>query len=124
MNKNTLFIFFNFAWLDLIIPIFQFLIFFQICRLFFEYLSIRFSSLYQRDPVYQQLYARKMPFFNKKSFLRSDLYYLNFVCTIVIIVKFYILIKMKTLMFPGQGSQSVGMGADLYKNFELVKKIF
>ena len=29
---------------------------------------------------------------------------------------------MKTLMFPGQGSQSVGMGADLYKNFELVKK--
>ena len=31
---------------------------------------------------------------------------------------------MKTLMFPGQGSQSVGMGADLFKNFELVKKIF
>ena len=27
-------------------------------------------------------------------------------------------------MFPGQGSQSVGMGADLHKNFELVKKIF
>ena len=27
-------------------------------------------------------------------------------------------------MFPGQGSQSVGMGSDLFKNFELVKKIF
>ena len=31
---------------------------------------------------------------------------------------------MISIVFPGQGSQSVGMGADLYKNFQLVKKIF
>ena len=31
---------------------------------------------------------------------------------------------MKSIIFPGQGSQSVGMGKDLYDNFDLVKKIF
>ena len=31
---------------------------------------------------------------------------------------------MKALIFPGQGSQSVGMGHQLYKNFNLVKKVF
>tara|TARA_Y100001970_G_C14186431_1_gene832878 strand:- start:716 stop:1645 length:930 start_codon:yes stop_codon:yes gene_type:complete len=31
---------------------------------------------------------------------------------------------MKAIVFPGQGSQSVGMGSDLFNNFDLVKKIF
>ena len=28
------------------------------------------------------------------------------------------------LLFPGQGSQVVGMGSEFYKNFKIVKDIF
>ena len=31
---------------------------------------------------------------------------------------------MTTLVFPGQGSQYVGMGKDFYDNFEIAKNIF
>ena len=31
---------------------------------------------------------------------------------------------MKAILFPGQGSQSVGMGSRFYNNFSIAKKIF
>ena len=31
---------------------------------------------------------------------------------------------MLSLLFPGQGSQYIGMGSDFYKQFDSVKKIF
>ena len=31
---------------------------------------------------------------------------------------------MKAILFPGQGSQIVGMGSEFFNNFETAKKIF
>ena len=31
---------------------------------------------------------------------------------------------MISLVFPGQGSQKIGMGSDLYNNFDLAKELF
>ena len=39
-----------------------------------------------------------------------------------IVIYFYYL--MRAVLFPGQGSQYVGMGSDFYEKFDLVKKIF
>jgi len=68
---------------------------------------------------------------HKKNKVNHFFYYYQFLLKIIpvdfhieICYSFYMLSEKVIFVFPGQGSQSIGMGADLAQNFAIAKQVF